>query len=256
MTTAVQLLELFESYLKSHRAPYYHSTSIYNAKDILQSNTLGKITYDYPEYDPVKSPRPKIVSGPFSVSRDPQHWRTNDVKFELDADKLHHNYKIDPHLDKFIGHPDYPEIPIGGDPKLQATSRWESEALIHGPVKNINKYIKTIHITKNAHKELTDSVNHHLSQVNHYKRQADLYSMGMFEPDINRVNSHNSGRFRIPTVDKDTKLKIGDIVPLPKGWEKSYNTESANRSIEHHTKYAKMDQDILNHPKLVVGKYY
>src|SRR5574343_517899 len=107
-------LKLFESYLAGASAPLYHSTTIFFASQILDSD---------------------VILGPVSLTRDARYVIDADehpVTFILDRNKLSSDYKIVPF--------NYLQQIKRKDPR-KLFNHTEAEEVIYKDIKNLHRYI-------------------------------------------------------------------------------------------------------------------
>lgn len=115
---------LFEAYLESSRAPLYHSTNIFAAKDILDEDCIKPD----PHADPNFMPKPAGIS----LTRDRNLvYDNNPITFVIDQEKLRELGRTE----QF----DYYN-------KIQSRSKnkdveFEAEEVFHGEIKPLHRYL-------------------------------------------------------------------------------------------------------------------
>lgn len=112
-----------ESYLSGSKAPLSHSTNVWYAKDILDTNVLKK--------------QDTGTTSVVSLTRDPNFtYMDLPVTFVLDADKLSSNYKIVPF--------DYMNFEPEGKANPERKGDFEYEETVDRDIKNLDRYITEI----------------------------------------------------------------------------------------------------------------
>jgi len=137
---------LDESYLKSGRAPYYHSIDLNSLSKVLKSNTLGgkfkkSSTYVSRDKNYLKNASKEGHGLPMNLLRH----HPDIATIELNGDKLHQTHKIVPGMRS---------REKAGDVEKTKSARYEAESRIMGQVKNLDHYIDAIHIGQKAHRRL------------------------------------------------------------------------------------------------------
>jgi hypothetical protein len=141
MKTFKEILQ--EKISRSSRASLYHFTSIFGALGILELNGIGIVEYA----DRALMKNPKFMKGKVSFTRSKKYRVKGEesvVVFELDQEKISHNYKIKPIADSFVKYTDRP-----------GSYRSEAEEYVDGPIK-LKPYLLNIYIDKNSYSELKE----------------------------------------------------------------------------------------------------
>lgn len=134
-----------ESYLESSRAPLSHSTSIWSALDIINSNRL----------------EPSTAKNSISFSRSPSYtFFDHPVSFVFDAEKLGTKYKITPF--------DFMQHSARTKANPSRSGSFEYEETINKPVDNLDKYITEIRLNDTI--DLSRNSKH-----NHPKELREMY---------------------------------------------------------------------------------
>lgn len=182
-----------ESYLDGHKAPLYHTTNVYHAAEIINTDSLVKCGPTGPGLHNSQS----YKVPPISFTRDPNFKYLDElVTFKLDAVKLGSKFKIMPF--DYLGREHHPK----GDPDRNGD--FEFEETVNKDIHGLHKYLMEIQLN------MTELVKMKEEKTKNSVRSKEEYYEAY--QDLVKAISDYSAKYKIKLKDyKGKDIELSDL---------------------------------------------
>lgn len=226
-----------EKYVPPNEGSLYHFIDNHGIHSALKHNILSPTDYMHKDWTP-SNPSPILKSeGHVSLTRDPSlKFGGREIRLKLNRQSLNKaGHSPEHYYDPFMHvSGDWSKDTPAHDPKVpHELKHIESEERIRGQIPNLDKHLEEIGITQNKHDDLKRTINYSKKNLEHLKTRQEMAKKGMFW--------HNASKeFR--KIENERQANIAKRDLEDKGTIYHDNIKKAN--------------NILNHPKLKVYKYF